>query len=68
MGSENGKWKLMPVNAAENVAMWLLNGHVDTQLGPAHSTFLMNKDKQKEPELIELLEKALTNGLQNATS
>lgn len=52
-------WKLMPVIPSERAALRLLNDHVDTALSPAQFTFLMNKDTDKDIELIETLEKAL---------
>jgi glutathione S-transferase len=52
-------WKLMPVSASDRAALRLLNDHVDTQLSPAQFTFLMNKDVEKDAEMLESLEKAL---------
>jgi glutathione S-transferase len=53
-------WKLMPVDPSDRAALRLLNDIVDTQMGKAMFTFLMNKDTPKDPELIESLENALT--------
>lgn len=52
-------WMLMPISASEKAHMRLLNDHVDTVLGPAQYTFLMNDDTEKDPELIAALEEAL---------
>lgn len=52
--------KLMPVNPAERASLRLLNDHVDNTLSPAQFTLLMNKDEEKDKELIEKLEEALT--------
>jgi glutathione S-transferase len=52
-------WKLMPVAASDRAALRLLNDHVDNQLSPSQFTFLMNKDPEKDAEMIESLEQAL---------
>ena len=49
----------MPMDASERAALRLLNDSVDNQLGPAMFTFLMNKDPEKDQELIQSLEAAL---------
>lgn len=56
---KEGCSKLMPVNPAERAALRLLNDHVDNKLTPAQYTLLMNKDEEKEKELIQTLEEAL---------
>ncbi|CAJ1950576.1 unnamed protein product [Cylindrotheca closterium] len=50
---------LMPDNPSERASLRLLNDHVDNSLSPAQFTLLMNKDEEKDKELIEKLEKAL---------
>eukprot|EP00980_Cylindrotheca_fusiformis_P018351 scaffold5997_cov133-Cylindrotheca_fusiformis.AAC.2 len=55
----NEIWKLMPTTPSERAVLRLLNDHVDTQLSPSQFTLLMNKDPEKETELIEKIEKAL---------
>ncbi|CAB9498221.1 Probable glutathione [Seminavis robusta] len=57
--SKSKLWKLMPTDAADKAAMRLLNDHIDTQLGPAQYTFLMNDDKEKDAGLMDTLEDAL---------
>ncbi len=52
-------WKLAPVDAGEKAAMRLLNDHVDTYLGPAQYTFLMNDNSDRDRELKQKLEEAL---------
>lgn len=59
MPTEGGVWKLMPVSARKKAYMRLLNDHIDTVLGPAQYTFLMNDDKEKDAELEAALEGAL---------
>ena len=49
----------MPLDPSERAALRLLNDHVDTQLSPAQFTFLMNKDTEKDAEMLESLEDAL---------
>lgn len=56
---DGGIWKLAPVDAGEKAAMRLLNDHVDTCLGPAQYTFLMNSDPDKDVELQQKLHEAL---------
>jgi glutathione S-transferase len=56
---KEGFWKLMPVSAREKAFMRLLNDHMDTVLGPAQYTFLMNDDPEKDKPLLETLEGAL---------
>ena len=57
--SESGIWNLIPVDAGEKAAMRLLNDIVDTQLGPAQYTFLMNDEEKDDGELKDKLEEAL---------
>ena len=49
----------MPLDPSDRAALRLLNDHVDTQLSPAQFTFLMNKDTEKDAEMVEALEQAL---------
>lgn len=58
MDNEN-VWKLTPVDAGQKAIMRLLNDHIDTQLGPAQYTLLMNDDPDKDYELERNLEDAL---------
>lgn len=58
-------WHMMPVDASEKAAMRLLNDHVDTSLGPAQYTFLMNDDPEQDSVLRGKLEDALAE-LQSA--
>ena len=57
---DEGAWKLMPMTPKDRAALRLLNDHVDNKLNPAVYTFLMNKDSEQEPKLIDELENALT--------
>jgi len=57
--AEQNVWKLMPIDASDRAALRLLNDHVDNQLSPAQFTFLMNKDSEKDKEMIGSLEIAL---------
>lgn len=52
-------WKLMPIGSSDRAALRLLNDHVDTDLFPAQFTFLMNKDSEKDKDMIQALERAL---------
>ena len=52
-------WHMMPVDAGARAAMRLLNDQVDTLLGPALFTFLMNADPEQDSPLKDKLEEAL---------
>jgi len=52
-------WKLMPIAASGRAAVRLINDHVDNQLSPAQFTFLMNKDSEKDQEMMDSLENTL---------
>lgn len=58
--TEESYLKLMPINPAERASLRLLNDHVDNTLSPAQFTVLMNKDDEKDKELFQKLEEALT--------
>ena len=49
----------MPIDASERAALRLLNNLMDNTLLPAQFTFLMNKDEEKDFEMIVSLESAL---------
>jgi glutathione S-transferase len=57
--NNNDVWKLAPVDAGQRAIMRLLNDHIDSQLGPAQYTLLMNDDPDKDDELERNLEDAL---------
>lgn len=57
--NDDDVWKLAPVDAGQRALMRLLNDHIDTQLGPAQYTLLMNDDPDKDYELERNLEDAL---------
>jgi glutathione S-transferase len=57
--SDEKFWKLMPLAASDRAALRLLNDCVDNQLSPAQFTFLMNKDAEKDSEMVESLEEVL---------
>ena len=52
-------WHMMPVDAGARAAVRLLNDQVDTLLGPAQYTFLMNTDPERDSQLKGKLEEAL---------
>jgi len=56
---ESKVWKLMPIGPGDRAALRLMNDHVDTEVCPAHFTFLMNKDGSRDEVLKDALEKAL---------
>mmetsp|Transcript_40055 Transcript_40055/g.101754 ORF Transcript_40055/g.101754 Transcript_40055/m.101754 type:complete len:285 (-) Transcript_40055:535-1389(-) len=51
--------ELMPRDAAGCAAVRLWNNHLNSKLAPAHFTFLMNKDPEKETEQQKALEEAM---------
>jgi glutathione S-transferase len=52
-------WKLMPNSPCERAKLRLLNDYTETQLNSAFFTYLMNKDAEKESELLGALEQGL---------
>jgi glutathione S-transferase len=51
--------RLMPRSALSRANIRLLNDHYDTVVGPAQSSFLMNKDPAKDNDLVTRLEQSL---------
>jgi glutathione S-transferase len=51
--------RLMPRSALSRAKIRLLNDHYDTVVGPAQSSFLMNKDPAKDNDLATRLEQSL---------